>query len=155
MITLNQLFTLLINCVLMGSAGSVDDHCLLPNIVSTPYIAIPQDENLPSFDEAYWYTFSYQEAVNSKYEILIKDNSILQSGISLTFNSDSLDGFISTFYKIYNLANDYFGEASFTHSGNFRTYKYSDDNTVFYILTGEMMELPFIIFRAGNSDYYN
>lgn len=155
MITINQLFTLLINCVLMGSAGSIYDHCLLPNMVSTPYIAIPQDKNLPSFDEAYWYVFPYKEEINTKYEILIKDNSILQAGVSLTFNSDSLNSYISTFYEIYDIAEEHFRKSFFTHNGNFRTYKYSNDNIVFYILTGEVMELPFIIFRVGNSDYYN
>lgn len=155
MITINQLFILLINCAMMGSAGSIGDHCLLPNMVSTPYIAIPQDENLPSFDETYWYTFPYDEGINTRYEILTKDNSILQAGVELVFNSDSLDSYVDTFYEIYNLAEAHYGEVSFTHKGNFRTYSYRKDTTVFYLLTGEVMELPFIIFRVGNSDYYN
>lgn len=154
MITINQLFTLLINCVMMGSVGSVDDYCLLPNMVSTPYIAIPQDENLPSFDETYWFTFPYDKGINTRYEILIKDNSILQAGVEFVFNSDSLDSYIDTFYEIYNLAKGYFGETSFSNQGGFRTYSYGNDNMVFYILTGKVTELPFIIFRVGNTDFY-
>ncbi|NHZ86151.1 MAG: hypothetical protein GWP19_09745 [Planctomycetia bacterium] len=154
MITINQLFTLLINCAMMGSAGSIDDYCLLPNMVSTPYITIPQDENLPSFNETYWFTFPYDKEINTRYEILIKDNSILQAGVEFVFNSDSLDSYSNTFYEIYNLAKEYFGETSFFHQGGFRTYSYGNDDMVFYILTGKIKELPFVIFRVGNTDFY-
>lgn len=155
MITVNQLFALLINCALLGSANNIDNHCILPSMVSTPYIAIPQDKNLPNFDDAYWYTFPFKGGIKTKYEILLKDDAILQAGVELVFNSDSLDSFISTFYAIYKLSKEKFGEVSFSHQDDIRTYKYSFEDKLFYLRTGRVMDISFIIFRAGNPDYYN
>lgn len=132
-------------------------------MVSIPYIAIPQDENLPSFDEAYWYTFPFKERINTRYEILIKDDEILQVGIELTFYQDKFDCLIKTFYELNDLAIKEFGDADFSHIysipeyqiSDLRTYNYKFKDKLFYIRTSNVMGLPSIIFRAGNPDYYN
>lgn len=163
MITLNQLFTLIINCTLLGSTNNIDDHCILPSMVSTPYIAIPQDENLPAFEDALWYTFPFENTLNTNLEILIKNDEILQVGIELTFYQDKFDCLIKTFYELNDLAIKEFGDADFSHIysipeyqiSDLRTYNYKYKDKIFYIRTSNVMGLSSITFRAGNSNFYN
>lgn len=156
MISLSELFLLLINCVINGSTSNMNDLCLSREMVSIPYETVVQDTLLPNFEEAHWYVFPFNEGRNAKLEILIKDDKILQSGVEIVFFNDDRNKVANEFYnEIYDLAYNHYGNSTKNYEmGDFMNISFNDNNSVFYIFKGDSNGHPFIIFRVGNKEFW-
>ncbi len=154
MISISELFLLLINCILNGSGENIKDLCISSEMIRIPYVAVTEDEKLPKFDNAYWYAVPYFESYDAKLEVLIKDGKVLQSGVEIVYNKDRLEVANLDFNEINNIALKYYGNSIKNELEGFVSFSFSDKNTVFYILKGETNGYPIIVFRAVNKKYW-
>ena len=60
--------------------------CKSMGMEEVPYQSVPDDSNLPEFDNGYWFKYKTDREEICNLEILDKGGEILQSGIQIIMN---------------------------------------------------------------------
>lgn len=154
MISISELFLLLISCISNGSADSIKGLCISSKMIELPYVAVSEDKQLPKFDAAYWYQVPYFESNSAKLEVLFKGGKVLQSGVELVYDKGNLKAANIAFNEIYDLAYEHFGNGTKDEMDGFVNFTFKDKNTVFYILKGEANGYPILVFRVGKTKFW-
>lgn len=154
MVGINDLFYLLLACVVTGTDTNYRDKCTTADMVEVPYVATSLDQNLPSFDEGHLYSFRTTNSVPAKFEVLIKDGKILQAGVEIVYPKESKNYPSGHFKAIASTANKHYGESVKIDMGEVDNLNYGDRKSVFYVIKSAINGHDFIVFRAGNRIFW-
>ena len=154
MTTIEQVFLLVVGCVINGTVDNLKHVCATSDMREVPYQPMSVDQRLPKFEEGHWYNFQMSDSTNARLEVLVKDGAVLQAGVEAVYPESAGAEADRNFEKIADIANRHYGQGVPIDMGGIENLNYGDAESVFYIIKANMNGHPFIVFRAGNRRFW-
>jgi hypothetical protein len=156
LITTEEIIKLLINHVADMPATDFVKECIDIGMQQVPYQKVDQDSNLPMFDKGYHFRFIPDNKGNALFEILEKDDLVLQAGYQIVFKADL---FFSKALKMYNqireILETYYGEGQRMNIYRIKTINFRNDTTIAYLSKAKIAGVYAITIRVGNRFFFD
>jgi len=158
MSSIEEVFLLLVGCIVHGNADNLRDVCTSSEMQEIPYQPLAVDQRLPSFEKGHWFAFPISESTTARLEILIKNGAVLQAGVEIIYPQSATSGANDSFVRISNAATAHYGQGYgqgvSMDLGDIDNLNYGDSKSVFYVIKTTINHRPAVVFRAGNRRFW-
>ncbi len=152
--SLNDTFFLLTDSVSALSADEFVARCRV-GMVEQPFVDTDIGQNLPVFDNGYWFKYTTDDDATAMLELLEKEGRILQAGVQIIYPKKIFSSMINKHYKkIVKIAESYYGVGQPTQAGNIKILNYGNSKTVFYVSKSNVYNQESLTFRVGNREFW-
>jgi hypothetical protein len=149
--SLNDTFVFLADSVSFLSIDEFVARCRDIGMVEQPFVDTDIDQNLPVFDNGYWFKYTTDDDTTAMLEVLEKEGRILQAGIQVIYPKTLSSSNLNEHYKnIVKIAESYYGIGQPTQVGNIEILNYGNSETAFYV--SKLKDL--LTFRVGNREFW-
>lgn len=155
MITTEEIIKLLVEHVADISSSGLVKKCEDIGMIQVPYQDIGLASNLPTFEKGYHFRFSSDGNNDAIFEILEKDDYVLQAGFQFTTHASLFFSKASKNHRqLKDILESHYGIGQPMHVSGFEIINYSNHSTIAYISKAKVAAIDSITVRVGNRKFW-
>ncbi|MBS3955235.1 MAG: hypothetical protein KGZ88_19980 [Methylomicrobium sp.] len=149
-ITSAEVIKLLVTGVAKIGASELLNECKKIGMRQIPYQDIGIDSNLPSFDTGYHLRFNPDGKEEALFEILQKDDFVLQAGYQLVLSRAQ-----NRYQQFKQLLESHYRVSYPMNVEEIEIINYGNENTIAYLSHAKIAEKDVITIRVGNRRFWD
>lgn len=150
-----DLIVMLLQTVPKVTARELAKECRDRGMTTRPYVAIPENSRLPPFEVGYHFRFETDNALVGEFEVLEKDEVVLQAGFQMYFRKSLFRSKARNAYPpIVEHLEEHYGAGVPMNVQGTRTLNYGDALTVCYVAWATTPGMDVITVRIGNRAFW-